>query len=170
MIQYPMAETKVLCPIFFIPSWILRFLLLVLAMLAMPGCFGRSQPTGTVSGKVTYKGNPVPAGCLVTFVSDRGVAALGTVDDSGRYKLMTAGKPDVPALNYNIAVTFPGVAGPEMTDEDERKFMAGDPATIAKFGRKPKAAPIPTKYADEFNSGLSYQIKAGPNTFDIDLQ
>ena len=145
-------------------------LLVALAVFAADGCLGRRQPTGTVSGKVTYKGNPVPAGCLITFVSDRGVAALGTVDASGRYQLMVAGKPDVPALQYNISVTFPGVVGPEMTDEDERKYMAGDPATIAKFARKTPTAPIPKKYADEFNSGLSFQIQAGANSFNIDLQ
>lgn len=145
-------------------------LLVALAVFATAGCLGRKQPTGTVSGKVTYKGKPVPSGCLVTFVSDQGVVALGTVDASGRYKLMTAGKPDVPALDYNISVTFPGVIGPEMTDEDERKYMAGDPATIAKFAHKAQAAPIPKKYADEFNSGLSFQIKAGANSHDIELQ
>ena len=139
-------------------------------MFAVAGCWGKAQPTGTVSGKVTYKGNPVPAGSLVTFVSDQGGAALGTVDSSGRYQLMFAGKPNVPALKYNISVTFPGVIGPEMTDEDERKYMAGDPATIAKFAHKPPTTPIPKKYADEFNSGLSFQIKAGANTFDIELQ
>ncbi len=145
-------------------------LLLALALLSTAGCLGKSQPTGTVSGKVSYNGKPVPAGCLVTFISDQGVAALGTVDASGRYQLMFAGKPNVPALPYNISVTFPGVVGPEMTDEDERKYMAGDPATIAKFARKVPTAPIPKKYADEFNSGLSFQIKAGTNSFDIDLQ
>ena len=83
---------------------------------------------------------------------------------------MFAGKPDVPALQYNISVTFPGVVGPEMTDEDERKYMAGDPEAIAKFARKALSAPIPKKYADEFKSGLSFQIKEGANSFDIDLQ
>jgi len=182
-----MRETKVIRQIFVIPSWYLKFvscfgfrvssfalcfraLLIMLAMFSAAGCWGKSQPTGTLSGKVTYKGAAVPAGCLVTFISDQGVAALGTVDASGRYQLMFSGKPNVPALNYNIAVTFPGVIGPEMTDEDERKYMAGDPATIAKFSRKPPTAPIPKKYADEFQSGLSFQIKAGANTHDIDLQ
>ena len=148
----------------------LRALFVALSMLAAAGCLGKAQPTGTVSGKVSHKGKPVPAGCLVTFVSERGVVALGTVDASGRYQLMLAGKPDVPALEYNISVTFPGVAGPEMTDDDERKFMAGDPQTVAKFSRKAPRAPIPAKYADEFKSGLSFQIKAGANSFDIDLQ
>jgi hypothetical protein len=147
-----------------------RALILAPAMLAAAGCLGRSQPTGTVSGKVTHNGKTVPAGCLVTFVSEKGVAALGTVDASGRYQLKFAGKPDVPALQYNISVTFPGAAGPEMTDEDERKYMAGDPEAIAKFARKAPIAPIPKKYADEFQSGLSFQIKEGANTFDIDLQ
>lgn len=142
----------------------------MLILFAATGCLRRLQPTGTVSGKVTYQGKPVPAGCLVTFVSEKGVAALGTVDASGRYQLKFAGKPDVPALHYNISVTFPGVTGPEMTDEDERKYMAGDPATIAKFSKKAQSAPIPKKYSDEFNSGLLFEIKAGPNTFDIDLQ
>jgi hypothetical protein len=146
------------------------FLFAALVMFAAAGCLGKAQPTGTVSGKVTHKGNPVPAGCLVTFVSDRGVAALGTVDASGRYQLMFAGKPAVPALQYNVSVTYPGVVGPEMTDEDERKYMAGDPETIAKFTRKEPIAPIPKKYADEFQSGLSFQIKEGANSFDIDLQ
>ncbi len=149
---------------------LLRAVFVALALLAVAGCLRRAQPTGTVSGKITYKGKPVPAGCLVTFVSDRGVVALGTVDASGSYKLMTAGKPDIPALEYNISVTFPGVVGPEMTDEDERKYMAGDPETLAKFSRKEHMAPIPTKYADEFKSGLSYQITKGANSFDIDLQ
>jgi hypothetical protein len=145
-----------------------RFISLIMA--AFAGCLGRSQPTGTVTGQVTYKGKPLPAGCLVTFVSQQGVAALGTVDASGRYQVVFAGKPEVPALEYNVSVTYPGVLGPEMTDEDERKFMAGDPATVAKFSRKVPTAPIPQKYADEFKSGLSFQIKEGPNTFDIDLQ
>lgn len=146
-----------------------RALFIALALFAVAGCWGRSQPTGTVTGKVTYKGNPVPAGCLVTFVSEKGIAALGTVGASGRYQLMFAGKPDVPALQYNISVTYPGVTGPEMTDEDERKYMAGNTETIAKFARKAQSAPIPKKYADEFNSGLSFQIKEGANSFDIDL-
>jgi hypothetical protein len=103
-------------------------------------------------------------------VPDRGIVALGTVDAGGQYKLMVAGKPDVPVLQYNVSVTFPGVVGPEMTDEDERKYMAGDPETLAKFSRTPKIAPIPKKYADEFNSGLSFQVQEGANTFDIELQ
>jgi len=147
-----------------------RFLFITLLTAVVSGCLGKSQPTGTVTGKVTYKGNAVPAGCLVTFVSQRGVAALGTVDASGRYQLMFAGRPEVPALEYNISVTYPGAVGPEMTDEDERKYMAGDPETVARFSRKGQSPPIPPKYADEFKSGLSFQIKEGANTFDIDLR
>ena len=100
-----------------------RTLFVALAVFAATGCLQKTQPTGTVSGKVTHKGKPVAAGCLVTFVSERGVVALGTVDAGGKYRLMMAGKPDIPALEYNISVTHPGSVGPEMTDEDERKFM-----------------------------------------------
>lgn len=144
--------------------------LAALGMFLLAGCLGKSRPTGTVSGKVSYKGKAVAAGCLVTFVSEQGFAALGTVDAAGTYQLRLAGKPEIPALKYNVSVTSPGVSGPEMSDEDERKLMAGDPETIAKFSGRPQAAALPRKYADEFNSGLSYEIKEGANTFDIELK
>lgn len=134
------------------------------------GCFGKAIPTGTVSGTVTYNGKSVPEGCLVTFISDRGFAALGTVDASGRYQLKMAGKGDVPAEKYNVSVTFPGIVGPEMTVEEEQKWMAGDPATLAKFSQKQKKSPIPEKYEDSIKSGLTFEIKEGPNTYDIVLQ
>ncbi|MEQ1829746.1 MAG: hypothetical protein ABL921_27535 [Pirellula sp.] len=136
---------------------------------AFCGCIP-SQPTGTVSGKATYKGAPVPEGCLISFVSDSGFAALGTADASGNYKLVMAGKANVPVAKYHVTVTVPGVQGPVMDDEDERKFMAGDPATVAKFSQKQQKPTIPEKYSDANKSGLSFEIKAGANTYDIVLQ
>lgn len=144
--------------------------LLAILLIGLPGCFGSNIPTGTVSGKAVYEGKPVPEGCLVSFISDQGYAALGTIDGQGNYQLMMAGKPDVPAAKYSVSVTFPGLSGPEMTEEDERKFMAGDPATVAKFSGKQKSSPIPEKYADNIKSGLSFEVKKGANTYDIDLK
>ena len=133
------------------------------------GCSGTAVPTGTVSGKVIYQGKPAPEGCLVTFITDRGYAALGTVDANGQYKLMMAGSPDIPAEKYNVSVTYPGVPGPEMSEEDERKWMAGDPAMLEKFKSKKKVS-IPEKYADSIKSGLTFDIKKGPNTYDIEMK
>ena len=143
---------------------------LTIGCVMLVGCFGSALPTGTLSGKVMYNGKPVPAGCLVTFVSDRGFASQGIVDASGNYKLMMEGEPNIPVAKYSVAVVFPGIVGPEMTAEDEKKYMAGDPATVAKFTQKQKKSPIPEKYEDNIKSGLSFEIKEGENTYDIDLK
>ena len=48
--------------------------------------------------------------------------------------------------------------------------MAGDPSTVAKFGQKKQQPMFPEKYADSITSGLVFEVKTGPNTFDIVLK
>jgi hypothetical protein len=139
------------------------------SVVVVSGCTG-SESMGSVTGKVIYKGDKVPKGCLVSFVSDKGHAALGIVDGNGEYKLIMAGKPTVPAALYSVSVTVPGIQGPEMTDDDERKFMAGDPETVAKFAQKKQKPSIPDKYSDASQSGLSFEVKPGTNTYNIQLE
>ena len=79
-------------------------------------------------------------------------------------------KEAIPAATYNVSVTASVNPGPEMTDEDERKFMAGDPSTVAKFSQKKQQPQLPEKYTDSIKSGLVFEVKTGPNTFDIDLK
>ena len=141
-----------------------------IVLLTISGCTGTGVPTGTVSGKATYSGKPVPQGCSISFVSNSGFVAVGVVDVKGEYKLKMDGKDAIPVATYNISVTVPGNQGPEMTDEDERKFMAGDPSTVAKFSQKKQQPQLPEKYADSIKSGLIFEVKAGSNTFDIDLK
>ena len=141
-----------------------------LALSTISGCTDDAVPTGTVSGKATYSGKPVPQGCSISFVSNSGFVAVGVVDAKGEYKLKMDGKEAIPAATYNISVTVPGYQGPEMTDEDERKFMNGDPSTVAKFSQKKQQPQIPEKYADSIKSGLVFEVKTGSNTFDIDLK
>ncbi len=137
-------------------------------VLALGGCVGNSS-TGTVTGKVTYGGTSVPAGCTVSFVSNEGYAAVGVVDGDGRYQLKMAGRSRIPVAKYQVAVTAPAIKGPVMTAEEERKFMAGDRATVAKFTQKKSKPLLPLKYADMNRSGLSFEVESGSNVFDIEL-
>ncbi len=143
--------------------------LAVLCLGAIGGCTG-GVPKGTVTGSVTHQGKPVPEGCLVTFISDVGFAALGTVDKQGNYKLVMAGDEKIPAAKYNVSVTFPGIQGPEMSEEEERKFMGGDPEMQKKFGnlKQPKS-PFPDKFSDPILSGLTFEIQTGVNKYDIKM-
>src|SRR5690348_8018376 len=62
------------------------------------GCSrGPAGPQGKVSGKVTYKGNPVTSGATVSFISESGGgSAAGTVDAAGNYLLRSMNGDHVP--------------------------------------------------------------------------
>jgi len=137
--------------------------------LSAGGCLG-GKPTGTVTGKVSFQGKSVPAGCLVTFISNEGFAALGTVDGDGGYQLVMAGDPRVPVASYNVSVTFPGLQGPPMTEDEERLYIARDPEMLKKFKTQIRKAPFPDKYSDPILSGLTFEVKKGANIYDIQLQ
>ena len=124
---------------------------------------GYSGPTGTVTGKVTLDGKPVPAGCLVTFVSEAGFTASGKVGADGSYTLLNVDKPEIPTATYNVGVTQPSA---EVSGADYDKYMSAGGA------EEPKAAPatIPAKFQSSTTSGLSFGVKEGPNTINIDLK
>lgn len=141
------------------------FSALAVATLLLGGCVqgGPSGPTGTVSGKVTVAGQSAPAGVSITFMSTGGPVATGQTEADGTYRLAVAGNPNVPATEYKVMATAP--AAPEMSQAEIDKVMSG--------GSPPPAAPsatIPAKYASTNTSGLSFTVKEGPNTIDIDLQ
>ena len=132
-----------------------------LGLLTCTGC-GKSVPSGTVTGKVLLEGKPVPAGCTVSFVSDKFTAA-GKVGTDGSYTLLDAGKPNIFAATYKVSVASPAQ---RMSDADYDKLMtAGGTGAAA-----PPPAVIPEKFQNPATSGLSYPVKEGLNTIDIDLK
>lgn len=151
----------------------LRAVLAAAGFVFLSGCpgGGYSGPTGTVSGTVTLDGEPVPQGCTVAFVSDQGFAASGQLGAGGKYKLSVAGKGnEIPVATYKVTVT-PSATG-QMSDQDYEKMMQES----ASGGEKPKAESkpaeevIPAKYSSTATSGLSFNVKKGPNTIDIKLE
>lgn len=98
-----------------------------------------------VTGKVTYKGKPIPEGTIM-FVPQSGFAAAGTINADGTYRLIS-GKPGDGAVigRHKIAVIPPF------------QPQAGYPS-------------FPKKYQDAETSGLVAEVgKDGPNTFDFEL-
>jgi len=92
--------------------------------LALSGC-GKS--TGSVSGKVTYKGEPLPSG-TVTFVTDAGVVSSPIAVD-GTYSI-----PKAPLGTVAITVTTPAV----VANIPGTKTMA-DPSKVGSAIEGPKA-------------------------------
>jgi hypothetical protein len=111
------------------------------------GCGAKAPPTGSVSGKVTYKGQPLTTG-VVTFINEKaGSGASGEIDASGSYWIAS-----IRTGEYNVAVQqcppSPS-AGPE-----------------AKGSWKLN---IPDKYQALETSGLTAMVKEGKNTADFAL-
>jgi hypothetical protein len=121
------------------------------------GCGGPFS--GSVSGKVTYNGKPLPGG-YVTFVHADGRTKQVQIQTDGSYSI-----PDAPGGDVKVAVkTVPPIPAmprnpfSQPGEKSEPIYPAGP------------YVPIPVKYADEKNSGLSTKINRGGNTYDIDLQ
>jgi hypothetical protein len=127
---------------------------------AVTGCGGQS--TGDITGKVTYDGKPLPAGRVMFFWRGGENAYSSVIKEDGSYSLFK-----VPVGPVQVTVeTFPPV-----------------PVGIlgGMGGAKPDAAPtmppgsaryvkIPAKYRDKIKSLLTYEVKKGAQTYDIDLK
>jgi hypothetical protein len=121
-----------------------RVWLVVLAVPLFVSC-GRSFPMAEVSGRVTYKGRPLPEGTIM-FVPQTGFAAAGTIGPDGTYRLVS-GKPGDGAVigRHKVAVIPPY----QPQSRDYPKF--------------------PLKYQDAETSGLVAEVKEGQNTLDFAL-
>ena len=131
------------------------------------GCGGSSLPAGpkgTVSGKVTYNGDPVPEKSSVSFMhAATSQTATSTVAAGGTYTLRMQGGTQVLAGDYQISVAPPAAASVDDSDMDAyAEMMEGGGS----------AAP-PTAFPDKYNSfetsGLTFTVAEGANTHDIDL-
>jgi len=120
------------------------------------GCSSSNNPkTYPVTGKVTYRGQPVTSGIVLLTPENNGHAATGSLESDGSFRLTTFRKHDgaVPG-KYRVAVqVFPAEG-------------AGLPG--AEFaGKKP---PVPQKYISAASSDLIAEIKAGENNVELPLK
>lgn len=120
-----------------------RLALLAPAALLLAGCAGQGQ----VSGKVKYKGQPLPGG-TITFYDSKSKAVSGAIEKDG---------------NYSVDKVASGPV----------KVSVVPPIPIYMVGEKPPPGPkpptLPDKYYDREKSGLDFEVKTGPQTHDFNL-
>lgn len=138
--------------------------LVVVHLCGLMGCGKAAVPTGRVSGKVTYKGQPVSLGTVAFRNDEKGAVAAAKLDSSGVYQLRFGGDFNVPSGDYFVVVTPPDVELPIASD------IAKDPSKAQTPIVQPEFPNIPRKYRNPLSSGLKFQVKPGENTFDIDLK
>jgi hypothetical protein len=104
-------------------------------VLALAGCGG--EATTTLSGNITYQGEPVPSG-LINFRSADGTKTLGgAIESDGTYSF------ELPPGEYQVRIDAPGEMPPWQEGQPEPK-------------PGPRQAPI--KYADFSSSGLTVTV------------
>lgn len=119
--------------------------------LVLPGCGGGDK--GSVSGKVTYKGQAVTGGSL-TFIpagtGNPGKPATGEVKSDGTYVLGTNSASDGAAIGTH-------------------KVVYSAPVLEAKRELKPGEGPPRSPFHGLTPKTVQVEVKAGSNTIDIEL-
>jgi hypothetical protein len=128
-------------------AWAGATVSLLLALVCC-GCRPADRP-GHLTGKVRFRGKELPSG-TVCFLGANGKKKYAPIAEDGTYKV--AG---VPQGTARVGVEShprlpPGFGGPR----------PGEPGTIV----------LPPHYTKPETSGLTYEVKGGQETFDIDLQ
>jgi hypothetical protein len=144
-------------------------LVVFLSALALAGCGPR---TGIVSGKVTYKNAPLGSGTITFIGGPKGdKSQWSPISADGSYQVS-----NVPVGNVKITVettapsnlgsvggmkppSVPGVAPPP-----DQSTLGGADAT-----KQGTYVPIPGKYKDAEQSGLSMEVKPGKQEHNVDL-
>jgi len=107
---------------------------------------GCEPQVGQVSGKVTYRGQPLRSGSVLFVNAEGKEVGRSAIAADGRY-VMT----DVPAGSVKVAVESHGHVPPG---------LGGPPGDYV---------PIPPRYKKAETSGLEYTVTRGSQTFNLDL-
>jgi hypothetical protein len=145
----------------------------LLLSLLVCGCNNSGMgPQGQVSGKVIYNGKPLPGG-QVTFLTAKGYTFNSVIDPEGNYKLQApVGEAKIVVDNRMLLKSNeppkldlrhpPGITPPPGVKQDDAGASSA-PAIAGTY------VALPKKYSSPDASGLTYTVKSGTQTYDIDL-
>jgi hypothetical protein len=145
-------------------------------LLFLPVLAGCGKPTGHISGKVIYKGEPLPGGRVTFRPADSSVNTIpAVIGEDGSYEAT------LPVGDVTIAVDNrelqPAEHGPRPTLPPGIKLPGQDGG--AKAAAAPndgggklvgKYVPIPEKFYQAESSGLKYTVKKGSEDHNIELK
>jgi hypothetical protein len=151
----------------------LRLRLLVALALGLAAGCGQG-PLARVSGKVTYRGEAVPAGNITFHSEDQGPYSAALHED-GSYEIIDVPPGEmvvtVETETYNPNKARPAYGGSKGNAIDAQRLEAekqmGRPINA---GGPPKYVRIPPKYARFETSQLTATLKPGRQTYDIELK
>jgi hypothetical protein len=117
----------------------------------LAGC-AKGHSTATVSGIVTYRGQPLTTG-KIAFIDPEGHAGSGPIED-GRYSVQA------PVGECKVGIES---REPDPVEETKTAKQGRPGMLIGKSW-------IPEKYASPHNSGLTFKVENGDNQKDFNLK
>lgn len=114
---------------------------------------------GRMSGRITYRGQPVTQGAVLFENSEQGVSVNAVLGKNGEFAARTHDQPGLPPGTYRVAVS-------------PRTFGDGSaPLVVDPSATESAKSPIPEKYHQTSTSGLTVEILAGANPpLNIELE
>jgi hypothetical protein len=161
----------------------------------LAGCSpGNGLSLGRVSGKITYKGQPVPFGQIMFMPDDskgtKGPPALGTISSDGSYTMSTEESGDGAVVGYHrVSVTGldpkPVLAPSKNLDDMSDNEVMANKLNMGKALEKAKKNEGPTfrardgsiyriitpeKLTNPDTSSISIKVAGGSNTKNITIK
>ncbi|HPP51834.1 MAG TPA: carboxypeptidase-like regulatory domain-containing protein [Thermoguttaceae bacterium] len=128
------------------------------------GCGPKRPKTVQVTGKVTYKGQPLE-GARVMFHTQGGPPATGTTDKEGRFRLETFSTEDGALIGEHTVIISKYVPVP-----NGAASSSGAPDDMRGPGPPRIRQLVPARYTTPATSPLKAKVTAeGPNDFTFDL-
>ncbi len=133
--------------------------LFLLALLA--GCSRSSLDRVSISGKVLFRGKPLPGG-IVTFMSPKGFSNTATIDGEGNYQLMApVGSLKIGVDNRMLQKT---------PRSSQNRLLKPPPESASLQPISGVYVPIPEKYTSVDTSGLTCSTTSVSIPFNILLE
>jgi len=130
------------------------------------GCTeSRSEPTSTVTGKVTYQGTALTAGArLILDDKSKGVRMTFILTDGGNFTVPETAS--FPAGTYAVGVLPP--AGEEVpTSGADYDALMTNSSAAGTTETSDSDFPLPEEFQDPATSGKTVEISSGEQTVDI---
>jgi hypothetical protein len=136
--------------------------------IVVPGC---AKQAATVSGSVTYKGQPLKGG-VVAFIPEKGATVPAQIGEDGTYTAegVPVGEVTVTVDTSSLKPPAGFRGGGPPRYEPPPNAPAGTKYKPPDLGSNAKNyVEIPDKYMDPQESGLKFTVKGGKNTYNIPL-
>jgi hypothetical protein len=140
--------------------------LVLIAACLLSGC---GKKFGSVSGSVKYKGKALTGG-QVAFIpaAPGGETATGLIDSSGSYTIEKVVAGPCKITVFTSAAGSGGKAAGKMMDAGKMGKADGGKSKVGVAGDVPSVQ-VPSKFAEPDTSGLSFEVKQGTNSHDINI-